>query len=229
MISGALLCGLKATASLLSFGQWGTVPEASDTIAAHPGSVMYMKKLISLVLLLLLGFSHADVILEDQHAVTHKIYINNLADYGDYAFFLVITDPSGDALVVQVDSFEFPDWYKFSSATLYAVKKSDLGPMKSSINDMLVPYNYEDLQKANASIVNGTPSRIRTLPNDSTVTGIETHYKLKLENSTFTLEKVNETVGPLPDPDNGGIPYSYLLIPIIGLAILAAYLLLKRR
>jgi len=187
-----------------------------------------MKKLISFVLLLLLGFSHADVILEDQHAVTHKIYINNLADYGDYAFFLVVTDNSGDMLVVQVDSSEFPDWYKFSSATLYAVKKSDLGPMKSSINDMPIPYNYEDLRKANASIVYGTPSRIRTLPNNSTVTGIETHYKLKLENSTFTLEKVNETVGPLPDPDNGEIPY-YLLIPIIGLAILAAYLLLKRR
>ena len=133
-------------------------------------------------------------------------------------------------MVAQINSAELQNWYKFSSVTIYAVKKTDL-KYKSSENDMPLPYTVEDLQNANATIVDENLMRIDSLPDSSPFDTIETKYKMKLDGGVFSLEKVSDNYYPIPAPRPEPFPQFnyYLLVPVAGLIILGAWLILRKR
>ena len=133
---------------------------------------------ITFVLLMLLGFTFADVIPLGYHSVTHHLYIDNIDEYSNYTFFIYPTSMSGGATVL--DSDKIPGFYKFAMPKLYAVPVgTDLGNISS-----------EDFEPPADALVSEELERTDTLPDTDTRTEIETHYNLSIEGDELILTEL---------------------------------------
>jgi len=174
---------------------------------------MNMKALMLLVALL--GFAHADVMPEGYHGVDHRIYIDNLADYGEYQFFVYPT-AVGHGMAV-FNSSEMPHPYKFAQAWLYAVLKTEM------------PANYSADTPPAGALSGNMPGFIDQLPDSDPTKVIETHYVVSIAGGNIVLTKTSElkSTGELKPTSERPLDY-WLLLPGLALGIVAGYLVGKK-
>ena len=167
---------------------------------------------MAFMLVLLLGFAHADVMLEDHHPVTHNIYIDNIDEYSEYQFFVYPTFVGGGAALLT--SSEVPGFYKLISPKLYAVPKDEM-PANFSAEGFMPPWNAleSDIEL----------HRTDSLPNSDPRTEIETHYEVSIEDGVLVLTKAGEEPRP---PERG--PDYYLLLVGLGLGLVLGYIAGKK-
>lgn len=129
--------------------------------------------------ILLFGFAHADVMPEGYHGVEHRIYLDNLAEYSEYTFFVYPTFVGGGVMVF--NSSMVPHPYKFAQARLYAVPKAE---MPDASADTFTPP---------AGAISGSmPGFINQLPDSDPTTVIETHYVVSITGGNIVLTKTSE-------------------------------------
>jgi len=172
---------------------------------------------ISLLLaaLLLPGIAHADVIMPGYHSVTHHLYVDNVADYDDYAFFIYPTHMSGGAALL--DGTQVPGFYKFASPYLYAVPASEL---PADIGDV-------DFVPPAGALVSATAFDIITeLPDSNQTTEIETHYDVSIQNGSLVL---TENPGAGTRITAGPEPLVAFIVTACALGLVMVYMAGKRR
>ena len=176
---------------------------------------------MAFMLVVLAGLAHADVVLEGYHPVTHRIYIDNIDEYGEYQFFICPTFVGGGAALL--DSSEVPGFYKLVSPKLYAVPKGEL-PANFSEEGFVPP--------AGALESNTELHVTDSLPDDDPRTEIETHYLISIEDGKIILTEAGEDPAPEepgeegPGPVERGPDY-YLLIVGLGIGLVLGYIVGK--
>lgn len=171
-----------------------------------------------LLLVALLGFAHADVMPPDYHGVDHRIYIDNLADYSEYQFFVYPTFVGGGVAVF--NSSEVPHPYKFAQARLYAVLKTD----------MPANYSADTFTPPTSAISGNMPGFSDQLLDSDPTTTIETHYAISVSGGEIVLTKTSETRSAPERRSEPERPLDYwLLLPGIALGLAGGYLIGKKR
>jgi len=160
------------------------------------------------VLALLAGFAYADVILPDSHPVTHKLYIDNIADYSEYQFLIYPTSMSGGAVLVT--SSEVPGFYKFAQPKLYAVPRSEM-PANFSGETYVPP---EDALVSDVAL-----HRTDSLPNTDLRVTLETHYTVSIAEGKLMFTEVSRSAQCM---ERG--PDYWLLLLGLGVGLVLGYL-----
>jgi len=182
-----------------------------------------MNNKLMLVLAIMLGTVHADVIPMGEHSVSHRLFIDNIDEYEEYQFFIFPTHVTNDISegIALMDSDEIPGSYKLADTHLYAVKKSDM--------EGKTPEEYFPLALKSEQWL----GRISTLPDNDPTTEIETHYEVKIENETLSLTEIEtekrERILPEPLPEPVQEERDYLpILAAFGIGLVVGYVAGKK-
>lgn len=173
-------------------------------------------------MIIFFGLAYADVIPPDYHSVDHKLYIDNVGEYGEYQFFVYPTAMGGELpeSLVYMNTSEVPGFYKFATTYLYAIKKTD---MENKTPEEFLPLTLKSQEPL---------GRIDTLPNTDPRTSIETHYTVSLTANELVLtgKEVGDVIidgnGDGCPPERG--PDYYLLVVGLGIGLVIGCLTGKK-
>jgi len=161
-----------------------------------------------LVIALMAGLSHADVIPADQVEVHHTAYIDNLGDYDGYAFLLYPDAYGGKAVLFSSDMV--PGHYKFVAAEIYAIPVSEL------------PENLSGYVPPEGALSAYAPSTTSYAPLGEKNTEVEDHYLIRIEGGKMALDKAEDK--GCADDEVCAAQY-WLVLPGIVVGLIGGYLI----
>ncbi len=171
----------------------------------------------ALALALMAGLLHADVIAPGEHGVDNRIFIDNIADYPEYSFVLYSVMPGGQGTLSQFNGTKMPGYYKFATATVFAIQNGDL------------PQALSSQKPPEGAIGVDAPRQINTLPDSDPRTEIDTHYSVKIQDGRMTLTEISEPFPP-PNPSGKDLCPSAIVLPLfaLGVGLLAGFVAGKK-
>ncbi|MDO9044077.1 MAG: hypothetical protein Q7U35_02095 [Methanobacteriaceae archaeon] len=194
--------------------------------------------------LLFIPTAFADVIQPGEKAINFDYQLTNIKDYPDYVFILHGM-PSPTMEILSSSEFSF---YKFSTCSIYAIKKTDFNKINMSkmndtevetflMNDSLVARSNLELEGQYGSVTIDNPLegalvllRINSIQgNNLEIQKTKIVYGYSDGKKTEkTFQSQNQTPEP-PNSQNSLTNYIYyLVVPIIA-AIILIYIIAKRK
>jgi len=183
-----------------------------------------LKALIVFLILVILPVINADIIMPGEKVVTIENKIININDFPDYAFIAVKSGPISSESIAEVVGVDgvIPNFYKFTSVSVYALKKEKLADLPA----VQTPENIELflLSSGAVKVISGLQS-YKTVP-DSSPQSVETKNYVVNLNKTINADETTQPDSISPQFDE--TLYIGLTISIIAL-IGIAFILYNRR
>jgi len=184
-----------------------------------------MKKIILLVLFLSLAIIpliNADTLDPGYKSIPVINNIVNFNDFPDYYFLTVCNPPMPRASLIEDGKIDY--CYKFSSLSVYAVKKSEFNVSEM---DKIKTLNYTNFEPYFNStrfieVLQNVP-HYKTVPIASSIESETNNFTINLNGTSNNPPVINKEI------QRNGLIYLYTGIPILALIIIVIVLLRKRK